>query len=126
MVKKHFIILFLFLSTSLVFYYNAIANDNVDEDKIKTSIQNTVKDVAKKAGDSATAVLDESKKITVSVYESVKEKGGETIESIIIEPTINTAKDLTKKALLSIGSSVLTKEEIKELIGDESDNCFCQ
>ena len=77
MVKKHFIILFLFLSTSLVFYYNAIANDNVDEDKIKTSIQ-------------------------------------------------NTAKDLTKKALLSIGSSVLTKEEIKELIGDESDSCVCQ
>ena len=129
--KTYFIIFFVFLFVILgiiIFNNNqpAEAFNDLNKDKIKTVTQSIIKEVNKKAEETTSVAIEKVQEIAASTYEAVKEKGGEAVGAMIVEPSVEVARDLVKKALLS-ASSLLTTEDIEDILSsNKNDNCNCK
>jgi divalent metal cation (Fe/Co/Zn/Cd) transporter len=130
--KIYFIIIFvlLFVISGIVIFNNnnqlVEAFDDSNKDKIKTTAQSIIKEVSKKAEETTSVVVDKVQEIAGSVSEVVKEKGGEAVGAMIVEPSVEVARDLVKK-VLSSASSFLTTEDIEEILSNnENNNCNCK
>jgi predicted PurR-regulated permease PerM len=130
--KIYFIIFFilLFVISGIVIFNNnnqlVEAFNDSNKDKIKTTAQSIIKEVSKKAEETASVAIEKVQEVASSVSEVAKEKGGEAVGAMIVEPAVNVARDLVKKALLS-ASSFLTTEDIEEILSNnENNNCNCK
>jgi glycyl-tRNA synthetase (class II) len=132
MKKRHFIVLFLFLFiiSIVVIFTNgqsAIeASESLNKDKIKTVAQNILNKASEKVEESAPVVTEKIKETVASTYKVIQEKGEEAINTMIIEPSMGVIKNVVKK-VISTSSSILTSEDIKEVLANNGDNsCDCQ
>ena len=130
--KTYFIIffVFLFVISGIVIFNNnnqlVEAFNDSNKDKIKTTAQSVIKEVNKKAEETTSVAIEKVQEIAASTYEAVKEKGGEAVGAMIVEPSVEVARDLVKKALLS-ASSLLTTEDIEDILSsNKNDNCNCK
>ena len=130
--KIYFIIIFvlLFVISGIVIFNNnnqlVEAFDDSNKDKIKTTAQSIIKEVSKKAEETTSVVVDKVQEVASLVSEVVKEKGGEAVGAMIVEPSVEVARDLVKK-VLSSASSFLTTEDIEEILSNnENNNCNCK
>ena len=131
--KKYFIIFFILLFIGSLF---AIFNNNqslnksltdLNKDKIKTTVQGAIKETSKKAGEVASAIVEKIEEIAIPTYETIKEKGGEAVSAMIVEPSLGIAKDLVKQVLTSASSTFLTEEDVKDILLDNSNGtCNCK
>ncbi|MFA5432583.1 MAG: hypothetical protein WC319_06880 [Candidatus Paceibacterota bacterium] len=131
--KKYFIIFFILLFIGSLF---AIFNNNqsltksltdLNKDKIKTTVQGAIKETSKKAGEVTSAIVEKIEEIAIPTYETIKEKGGEAVSAMIVEPSLGIAKDLVKQVLTSASSTFLTEEDIKDILLDNSNGtCNCK
>lgn len=125
MKKRHFIALFLFLfiiSVVAIFANGQLvseASDNMNKDKIKTIAQNILNKASEKAEESVPVVADKIKEAT----KTIQEKGEEAMNTIIIRPSAEATKAVVKKILTSVSSSVLTDEDIREILADNKCTC---
>jgi hypothetical protein len=129
--KKHFIIFFvlLFVISIIAIFNNSqlvAAFNDPNKDKIKIVAEEVIKEAGKKTEKIASVAIDKIQDIAGSTYGLIKEKGGEVVGATIIEPSMGVARDLVKKALSS-ASSLLTDEDIKEILsGNKNNNCNCK
>jgi len=131
--KKYFIIFFILLFIGSLF---AIFNNNqsltksltdLNKDKIKTTVQGAIKETSKKAGEVTSAIVEKIEEIAIPTYETIKEKGGEAVSAMIVEPSLGIAKDLVKQVLTSASSTFLTEEDVKDILLDNSNGtCNCK
>jgi hypothetical protein len=122
MKRKQVIVLFLFLLSGLAIYLIASGEN---KDKIGTIVENQkgkVLEIIKKNG---SVVLDKAGEKVSEVYEAVKEKGGEAVQSAIITPTQELAKSLVKKVLIS-ATSILTPEDIEGILVKKEGKITCE
>jgi len=129
---KYIIILFLCLfvgSAVAIMTDSESAKGAIDEssgDKIGNIVQNQIKKVSEKAGEAGSVAVEKIKEASASVYDAVKDKGGELIQAAVIEPSKEAVKSLVKEAI-SASSSVLTGEDIKDiLLKNIKSDCVCQ
>ncbi|MFA5208026.1 MAG: hypothetical protein WC428_05205 [Candidatus Paceibacterota bacterium] len=130
--KIYFIIFFilLFVISGIVIFNNnnqlVEAFNDSNKDKIKTTAQSVIKEVSKKAEETTSVVVDKVQEVASLVSEAVKEKGGEAVGAMIVEPSVEVARDLVKK-VLSSASSFLATEDIEEILSNnENNNCNCK
>lgn len=96
-------------------------NDNIKE--AAGSVAEKVTDKAKEAGG---VVMENAKEFSSSLYDKVSEKAGEGIRDFVVDPAKEAFKDAIK-GVLSGGSSILTEEDVKEILEDNPNNtCTCQ
>lgn len=98
-------------------FYNENLKDAVDSGTKKAG------DMAKEAGGT---IVENAKDFSSSLYDKASEKAGEGIQKFLVDPAKEALKGAVK-GILSGGSSVLTKEDVKEILENNPNNtCTCQ
>jgi hypothetical protein len=130
--KKYFIFIFasLFVVSAIaVFGNNPLIVESFNDsskDKIKTAAQNLINETNKKAEEITPVITEKVGEVVALTAETIKEKGGEAIGAMIVDPATKLAKDLLKKTISSASSSLLTTEDIKEILKSENNSCSCK
>ena len=122
MKRRHFVILFLFLFLGIAMY--VVANGE-DKDKIGTIIENQKEKVVEAIKKNGSVVLGKTQEKASEIYEVAKEKGGEVLQSAIVTPSQEIAKDLVKAALIN-ASSILTPEDIEVILVKKEGKTTCE
>jgi len=127
MKRKHFVLLFLFLSViSFVWFISTArsAENDVDEGKIKEVATNIVENVSDKAKERGSAIAEKIKQKSSDVFQLAEDKAGEMVKDYIISP----AKTVTERCIekmVSAGISVLPKKEIEYILEKTGNTCKC-
>lgn len=133
MEKRYFIIilfvaLFAF-SAYAIFTDNPLTkfSDSLNKDKIKLAVQNTVAKASENVSKSAPIIAENIKEASASAINTIEDKGGELLQSAVINPASDLAKTIVKKALTSASSTILNDKDIEEILKNNGDNsCTCK
>lgn len=98
-------------------FYNDNLKDTVDSGAEKAG------NMAKEAGG---VIVENAKEFSSSLYDKASEKAGEGIKEFVVDPAKEAFRGAIK-GMLSGGSSILTKEDVKEILENNPNNtCTCQ
>ncbi|MFA5086165.1 MAG: hypothetical protein WC468_01005 [Candidatus Paceibacterota bacterium] len=113
------------LIASVVFAGVAFGGSNVRtfyNENLKEAVDSGTGKAIDKAKEAGGMIADNAKEFSSSLYDKVSDKAGEAIHDLIAVPAGNAWRNVIKEAV-SAGSSVLTEEEKKEILNDDSCTC---
>lgn len=113
MKRKHLVFLFLFFSGISFFGY--MVNGKSEGDEIKKTINNGIDNVSDAAKNGGFVVAEKTKKASIDLFQSAKEKGMEMLEENVFSPAQDLAENCLEKAVY-IGASALPSEKVKYIL----------
>lgn len=127
MKRKHFVLLFLFLSTiSFVWIMSTAmsAENDTGKDKIKDAAANAVENISDKAKERGSAIAEKIKQKSSDIIQIAEDKAGEAIKDYIVSPAKTAVERCIEKAV-SAGISVLPEEQVKSILETAGSGCSC-
>ncbi|MFZ3054626.1 MAG: hypothetical protein WA091_01410, partial [Minisyncoccales bacterium] len=89
MKRKHFVLLFLFLSAiSFVWIMSTAmsAENDIDKDKIGEVAANAVENISDKAKERGSAIAEKIKQKSSDIFQIAEDKAGEAVKDYIVSP----------------------------------------
>jgi len=113
------------LIASVVFAGVAFGGSNIRtfyNENLKEAVDSGTGKAIDKAKEAGGAIAENAKEFSSSLYDKVSEKAEEGFNDFVTVPAENAWRNIVKE-VVSAGSSVLTEEEKKEILNDDSCTC---